>query len=320
MTGSAGRGVLRIDQISKAEGMEFVDLVTFLAVCEQRSFSKAAAKLLSSQPTVSARISALELEVDQRLFVRGPRGVQLTAAGEVLASYAARCVDTRDQALLAVSQIPGTSNPVLRLGVSTSLSELVVPSLFAALTDAGVAVRVTSANTASTHRSLLNEEVDAAILVASPTHGSLVSRQLILSPLAWVAAPETVAQHPGIGVDHSGQINLEAIARCRIAPYDFGDGFGDLFGTIGHLSDRKGLGLVSPLNAARRLVIEHGFIAFLPQVAVSSDLASGALIELNVQDSPEVTWDIRLVYRQRQLQPVQVRLLAEVVERLWPAQ
>ena len=172
--------------------MEFSDLETFLAVYERRSFSKAAAKLFMSQPTVSARVSALEREVGQALFERSSRGTTPTTAGDVLASYAADCIAARDSALLAISAISVPVQPVLRLGVSTSLAEFCIPQLYAELSERGITVKVTTANTEQTHRALLNHEIDAAVLVATPTHGGLVTRPIIRSEFVWVASPDLV--------------------------------------------------------------------------------------------------------------------------------
>jgi len=61
--------------------MEFQNLFAFIAVNETRSFSKAAEQLFITQPAVSKRISALETELNTRLFDRIGKRVQLTQAG-----------------------------------------------------------------------------------------------------------------------------------------------------------------------------------------------------------------------------------------------
>jgi len=73
--------------------MELYQLRTFLAVAEEQNLTRAAEKLFTSQPSVSAQIKALEDEVGVRLFDRGAKGVKLTRAGEVLREQARRIVD-----------------------------------------------------------------------------------------------------------------------------------------------------------------------------------------------------------------------------------
>jgi len=61
--------------------MELNQLETFLAVAEERSFSRAAVRLHRTQPAVSQVIRKLEESVGETLFDRAARDGSLTAAG-----------------------------------------------------------------------------------------------------------------------------------------------------------------------------------------------------------------------------------------------
>jgi len=65
-------------------------LRTFVAVCEQGSFTKAAREVNLTQSAVSLHVKRLEDQVGSRLIMRNMRGVRLTEQGEVLLSYARR--------------------------------------------------------------------------------------------------------------------------------------------------------------------------------------------------------------------------------------
>ncbi|MDQ8205261.1 LysR family transcriptional regulator [Pelagicoccus sp. SDUM812003] len=64
--------------------MELYQLRSFVAVAEEGTLAKAAARLFSSQPSISAHIKALEDELGIALFDRSSRGMQITLDGESL--------------------------------------------------------------------------------------------------------------------------------------------------------------------------------------------------------------------------------------------
>jgi DNA-binding transcriptional LysR family regulator len=64
--------------------MDLFQLETFLAVAEERSFSRAASRLHRTQPAVSQVIAKLEVELGETLLERSSRDGTLTDAGEVL--------------------------------------------------------------------------------------------------------------------------------------------------------------------------------------------------------------------------------------------
>src|SRR6201997_4858358 len=75
--------------------LDLVQMETFLAVAEERSFSRAAARLHRTQPAVSQAIAKLESELGEVLFERSSRDGTLTDAGEVLREYAAKLLNLR---------------------------------------------------------------------------------------------------------------------------------------------------------------------------------------------------------------------------------
>lgn len=106
--------------------MEFRHLEVFVAVAEQKSFSRAAEQLYLTQPTVSSHIHSLEKELGTTLIQRTTKSIQLTAEGETFLSYAKRLVELKESALTSIHV---QKKSMIRLGVSTTPSLYLLPKL-----------------------------------------------------------------------------------------------------------------------------------------------------------------------------------------------
>lgn len=85
--------------------MEFKQLEMFVAVAEERSIMRAAARVFRSQPAVSMALTKLEQEIGAPLFHRShEQRFKLTGAGEVLQRYARRLLALRDEAVQLVTK------------------------------------------------------------------------------------------------------------------------------------------------------------------------------------------------------------------------
>src|SRR5262247_804019 len=94
--------------------IELRHLRYFLAVAESSHFTKAAAKLHVTQPTLSHQIRQLEGQLNLPLFDRVGRRVRLTAAGELLLPYARRILDELKKAQTALGELQGLKRGVVR--------------------------------------------------------------------------------------------------------------------------------------------------------------------------------------------------------------
>lgn len=111
--------------------MDFDQLNTFMEVAKLGNFSRAAEKVLRSQPAVSAQIRQLEQEYGQRLFDRTAKSVRLTPAGEVLLDYARQMLTLRQNSLSAISQSNGVPIGTLSIGANEGTFLYVLPKVFA---------------------------------------------------------------------------------------------------------------------------------------------------------------------------------------------
>ena len=85
--------------------MDINQLEVFLAVAQERSFSRAAETLHRTQPAVSQAIRRLEDDVGERLFDRSSKDGTLTEAGRVLREYAERLQRLAEEAQLSVREL-----------------------------------------------------------------------------------------------------------------------------------------------------------------------------------------------------------------------
>src|SRR3954469_9522705 len=87
--------------------MELRHLEYFVAVAEEASFTKAAARVHVAQPGVSAQIRQLEQELGQPLFDRSGRSVRLTEAGTAVLPYARAALQAVERVRLTVDEMTG---------------------------------------------------------------------------------------------------------------------------------------------------------------------------------------------------------------------
>jgi DNA-binding transcriptional LysR family regulator len=102
--------------------MELRHLEHFLAVAEEQSFTRAAARVHLVQSALSVSIRSLERELGARLFDRTTHQVELTDAGHALVPEARRTLAAADAARDAVAAVQGGLRGTVRLGIMHSLS------------------------------------------------------------------------------------------------------------------------------------------------------------------------------------------------------
>ncbi|MEV5574072.1 LysR family transcriptional regulator [Spirillospora sp. NPDC052269] len=96
--------------------MELRHLRHFVALAEERNFTRAADRELIVQSGLSSSVRALEREVGAELFVRGSRPVRLTAEGAALLPAARRTLESAEAARQAVQDVRGLLSGRLRIG------------------------------------------------------------------------------------------------------------------------------------------------------------------------------------------------------------
>jgi len=108
--------------------MDLKQLEYFTRVVEEGSFSKAAATLNLSQPSVSRQINLLEKELGQKLLERTARGVFPTTAGSTLLGHARTMLNSATQALFELKELRDEATGTIIVGMPNRLAAvLAVP-------------------------------------------------------------------------------------------------------------------------------------------------------------------------------------------------
>src|SRR5215211_2702607 len=109
-------------------------VLTFREVARLGSFSRAAEALALTQPAVSQQVAALERQAGAQLLERGPGGLSLTPAGELLLAHADVVADRLDLAAGQLAELAGHAARELRIGAFPSALATRVPQALARLT------------------------------------------------------------------------------------------------------------------------------------------------------------------------------------------
>lgn len=202
----------------------------FHAVLEAGSLSGAARRLGVSQPTVRARIEALERALDTVLFTRSVNGLTPTDAAGALSESVRTMAMASDQFIRQASAPPGEVAGVVRISVPEFMGVEVVPAMLARLRERHPRIRVelVLSNEAA---NLLGQEVDVAVRTFAPTQEALVARKVALIALGFFAShdylarrgvPETLsdlAQHDLIGPDRRrGDLAMLSAVAPQLSP------------------------------------------------------------------------------------------------------
>jgi DNA-binding transcriptional LysR family regulator len=150
-------------------------LRVFRSVCETNSITEAARQLHISQPAASKQLAELEAHIGVVLVERLPRGVRLTAAGEVLGRHARRLFQEERAAEASLAALLGLELGQLSVAASTTIGSYIVPALFGDLHAAhpNVKLELEIGNASRVEELVLGGQFDLGL-----SEGSVVSEQL----------------------------------------------------------------------------------------------------------------------------------------------
>ena len=107
--------------------MDIAALRIFLAVAEERSFSRAAAKVHRTQPAVSQAVKRLEESLGEQLFDRSSKSGTLTDAGRVLQNYGQRLIRLAEEAESAMRELRDLRRGRVLIGANEAAIHTLLP-------------------------------------------------------------------------------------------------------------------------------------------------------------------------------------------------
>jgi DNA-binding transcriptional LysR family regulator len=113
--------------VGSASNMDISALKTFLAVAQERSFSRAAAKVHRTQPAVSQAIRRLEADLGEQLFDRSSKSGTLTDAGKVLQNYGQRLVRMAEETESAMRELRDLRRGRVLIGANEAAVHTLLP-------------------------------------------------------------------------------------------------------------------------------------------------------------------------------------------------
>lgn len=259
--------------------MRIRNLETFVRVARLGSFHAAAEQLCTSQPTISARIVALENELGVKLFIRDKSGTRLSPRGTQTLPYAEKVLALTQQMKQQLQQDTPELG-VLRIGITDTLANLWLTSLLQRwrerfpLLEFEISVDVSSV----LHRQLEQSQLDLALTVQDTPSTELVSEPLCSYAQYWVGSPALIADNAG--VIKLGQHPLLSFPR-NTRPWHY---LQQLCSPLG--DDRPQLHTCSSVSSLLGLAEQGIGIALLPEPLLQPSLESGRLQRLTIEPQP----------------------------------
>ena len=298
--------------------MDIRQLRAFSAIAETGTFTAAAERVHVTQAAISMQIRQLERETGVRLFVRAPRRVLLTEAGEKLLERARVILREHDAALSELAALTGADKGRLRIGsASAMVSGDPLPQILKKLRAAHAAVEtsVISGTSEDLVQRLMNGEIDAAF-VSLPVEARGVQTELLNEDyLVAIASPRHKLARQKV-------VSAYALSSEKLI---LGERGGNTRRLIDQFFAQAGVTPnvameLSRLAAIKRMVEEDMGVGIVPLQSVQEEVAKGTLVRWWIEGA-QINWQLglaRLVGGYES--PIQLKFLQLCRERFGKAQ
>lgn len=269
--------------------MEIRQLRAFIAIAELGTFTAGAQRVHVTQAAISMQIRQLENELGARLFIRAPRRVMLTEAGEQLLQRARQILRDHDAAVDEIAELAGAERGRLRIGsASAMVTTDVLPELLKELRQqhAGAEVTVSSGTSESLVQQILGGELDLAFVSLPVEARGINTERLSQDQLVAVASP----RHR---LAKQRTISAYSLAGEKLI---LGERGGNTRRLIDQFFAQAGVTLqvsmeLSRQAAIRRMVEEDMGVGIVPLQTVSEAVAKGRLVRWWIEGA-QINWEL----------------------------
>src|SRR5215471_16505996 len=174
--------------------MDLLQLEHFLAVAEERTFTRAAERVGRTQPAISQSIKKLEEEVGAPLFARDVHEVSLTEAGRVLAEYARRMVGLRNEAMRQVAELTALRAGRLTIAAHETAAVYLLPAALRTYVKRfpNIKIGIYRSRLEEIPRQVMDREVDVGFVKEIPAFHELQWVEVHSDEMICIASP----RHP----------------------------------------------------------------------------------------------------------------------------
>jgi DNA-binding transcriptional LysR family regulator len=274
--------------------VELSQLETFLAVAEERSFSRAALRLHRTQPAISQVIRKLEQAVGESLFDRAARDGSLTAAGVLLREYALRLLALRREASSALGELKSLERGQLQLAANEYTCMYLLPVIDGFRREfPHVNVTVHRMLASRIPEELNLRTVEFGVISFRPDPAQFRTIAVYGDSLALIVSPNhPLAKTERVSISDLGQEDF--IAHHVASPLRR-----KVIETFQRYRTPLNMGIELPtIEAIKRFVAMGNGVALVPHLTVARELAIGDLVRVAV-DELEMKRILRLVQRRQ---------------------
>jgi DNA-binding transcriptional LysR family regulator len=274
--------------------MELYALRVFATVAAEKSFSRAAERLLRTQPAVSLALQRLEKELGERLIDRSGKELTLTDAGAIVLDYERRFENLRQEMANALAELRDHTAGTLTIGAneSTSLYLLGHIQRFRRL-HPKIKVQVRRSLSSKIPNMLLDGTLELGVISYEPADARLSADVIYTDRLALVVSPKhRLARRRAVPITELATETF--IAHNVVSPYRE---------VVLREFQRRRVPLnmqveMPTIETIRKMVQNNEGVAFLPRMCVEQEIEKGLLREVVVREL-HVERKIRLVYPTR---------------------
>jgi DNA-binding transcriptional LysR family regulator len=272
--------------------MELYPLKVFLMVANEKSFSRAAERLLRTQPAVSLAIQKLESDLEDKLIDRSGKELLLTDAGRIVYDYARRFENLEGALQNSLAELRDHSAGRLGIGAneSTALYLLNPIEQYRRLYPK-VKIQVRRTLSSKIPSQLIDGELELGVISYDPDDERLGSFVLYTDHLSFVVSTKhRFATRQEVSIAELGMETF--VAHNVLSPYR-----AVVLREFQRYKVPLNMDVEMPtIETIRKMVQRNEGVAFLPRMCVETELAQEALCEVKVTELSGVERKIRLVY------------------------